>query len=496
MMNVSQTDFSAMMLYKKTGLTPFVSRVAATASLASLSLLIGCAGINANNAKKDDLAGTSAVTAAWVELAGDNQAIVRANTTQNQCPMMLLDGVSHPMQLRVGAATVPQRPTMSDASDSKASVFSTTTCEAVLPADVTKVRVGNVNLPVPKPAPQRIVILGDTGCRLKKTDKIYQDCRDEAAWPFPVVAATAARLKPDLVIHVGDYHYRETACPSDVPGCQGSPWGYGSDAWEADFLLPAAPLLKAAPWIFLRGNHEECTRAGQGWFRYLDPHPFDTARSCDDPRNDANANYTEPYAVNLGAQTQLIVFDSAKIQKKPLSPDNAQYIKYLAQFKTVASLAKKPGTRSLFASHHPVFGFVLDGDNRPISVGIGLQSVMKDLYPESYYPPEIQIAFHGHVHNFQALNFSTQHAATFVSGNGGDVTDPNFPTPFPQNASTAPGTELESFAHTNAFGFMMMERSGDDWTYQVYTRHAEKIATCTVPSPGKIHCDKSGYIGH
>jgi hypothetical protein len=50
-----------------------------------------------------------------------------------------------------------------------------------------------------------------------------------------------------------------------------SPWGYGWDTWKADFFDPAQALLKAAPWVMVRGNHETCTRAGQGWWRFLDP---------------------------------------------------------------------------------------------------------------------------------------------------------------------------------------------------------------------------------
>ena len=57
----------------------------------------------------------------------------------------------------------------------------------------------------------------------------------------------ARSWKPDLVIHVGDYHYRENACPKDIAGCRDSPWGYGWDAWDADFFVPARPLLAAAP---------------------------------------------------------------------------------------------------------------------------------------------------------------------------------------------------------------------------------------------------------
>ena len=118
---------------------------------------------------------------------------------------------------------------------------------------------------------KQIVVIGDTGCRLKGT--FTQDCNDPVKWPFAVVARLAAARRPDLVIHVGDYHYRETACPDTQPGCAGSPHGDNWAVWQKDFFNPAAPLLAAAPWVLVRGNHELCSRGGHGWFRLLDPHP-------------------------------------------------------------------------------------------------------------------------------------------------------------------------------------------------------------------------------
>ena len=55
-------------------------------------------------------------------------------------------------------------------------------------------------------------------------------------WPFPKIAATAAAARPDLVIHVGDYHYREAPCPAERAGCANSPSGYGFDGLVAGLL--------------------------------------------------------------------------------------------------------------------------------------------------------------------------------------------------------------------------------------------------------------------
>ena len=90
------------------------------------------------------------------------------------------------------------------------------------------------------------------------------------------------------------------------------PSGYGIEPWNADFFAPSAPLFAAAPWIMVRGNHEDCSRAGEGWFRFLDPSPMEA--TCRDLTGD--------YVVRLGDFSVLVV-DSAKV-KDTAAPDSDQ----------------------------------------------------------------------------------------------------------------------------------------------------------------------------
>ena len=90
-----------------------------------------------------------------------------------------------------------------------------------------------------------------------------------ARWPFATIAAIIAGHRPDLVVHLGDYYYRESSCPDGEEGCAGSPFGDRWSSWNADFFAPARPLLRSAPWVFVRGNHEGCERGGKGWYRFL-----------------------------------------------------------------------------------------------------------------------------------------------------------------------------------------------------------------------------------
>src|SRR5262249_30324922 len=149
----------------------------------------------------------------------------------------------------------------------------------------------------------------------------------------------------------GDYHYRDNACPSDQPQCAGSPWGYGYDVWNADVFQPAAPLLAAAPWVMVRGNHETCNPGGPGWYRFLDTNPYSaTTKNCNDAANDDIGNYNDPWAVNL-PDTQIIAFDSANTPKSALASSSVGFMKYQAELMSAQSLVN-PSLLSIFAVHH------------------------------------------------------------------------------------------------------------------------------------------------
>jgi hypothetical protein len=428
---------------------------------------------------------------AWVEIGPNNQAIARLLTPYTVCPAITVDGVTSPMTLRVGPGTMPLRPTSTDptlaqammSGNSKPSVFATSTCEFLLPAGAAKATVAGIKLPLPKATVNRVVILGDTGCRVS-IGNVYQACGDPTVWPFSVISAAAAAMQPDLVLHVGDYQYRDNPCPAGNTACAGTPWGYGSDSWMADLFTPAAPLLAAAPWVMVRGNHETCNRAGQGWYRYLDPAPYDSTgvKTCNDAANDNTGNYNDPWAVSFG-DTQLVLFDSANASKSAYSPPAFQ--PYTSELAEAAALAT-PSLLNIWAVHHPVLGY--SAANPPTSGNPGLQSVMNAAYPGNYYPPNIGIAVHGHVHDFQALDFSSNHPATFVAGNGGDNLDTALPATFNPNGDLpAAGTVVNAFAFSQEFGFMVMDRVGavgaKNWKFTSYRTNGSIIAVCTMAPP-------------
>jgi hypothetical protein len=423
--------------------------------------------------------------AAYVVLGPEGVAVARVLTDAPACPALQVDGRPQAMALRAAPATMPLRSTNSKPADSKPSAFPVLACEATLPAGAASASVAGQPLPLPKAAPQRIVVLGDTGCRLLKNSDSYQPCNDPAQYPFATVAAQAAAWHPDLVVHVGDYHYRESPCPDGNAGCAGSPWGYGWDAWNADFFTPGAALLKAAPWVVARGNHEACHRGGQGWWRFLDPRPLRPGQDCNADADDALGNYSDPYAVPLGPDSQLLVIDTAATTWRGLKPGDLGYDKYRDTYRQLDALARR-APHNIGVTHHPLLALGADHDKDGKVVilkgDLGLQQSFGSLNPQ-LLPAAIQTMLSGHVHLWQQMSFSSGHPSQFVSGFSGTAEDiVPLPLPVPAGVSPAEGAVVRNAsAWIDGFGFMTMERRGpEQWEVGVHDLQGRLRNTCQI----------------
>lgn len=441
------------------------------------------------------------IAAAYVVLGEKGAAEARVITAASHCPVIQTGRNPLPMQVRAPPGTEALRPTRSDPTDSKPSAFPLLICEATLPPHAAHASVGGHALPLPLAAPKRIVVIGDTGCRLKKSDDAYQACNAPNQYPFAKVAAAAARWKPDLVVHVGDYLYRENAC--DVKkhaGCAASPWGYGWDAWNADFFTPGSALLAAAPWVAVRGNHESCNRAGQGWWRFIDPRPLLPGRDCNDPANDNTGDYSDPYAVPLGAGAQIVVMDSSNAPGDPIPPDDPKAAQYRKLYRDMAALAaRRP--YSIVVDHHPLLGFsaqVSAKTQQPYLTpgNLGLQSAFGALNP-LLFPPHVQMLLSGHVHVWQQVSFSSRHPTQFIAGFSGTQEDVvPIPARLPDDAHVAPGAVVEAFSSwVDGFGFMTLRRTGKDaWAVEVHDQNGDVVNRCTV-SGRHSRCDLARVSG-
>ena len=432
---------------------------------------------------------TSQLQAAWVVIGAQGAATARVITLANTCPVLMQDGVAGRMQVRAVPSVLPQRRVSESSnlmSSDKPAAFPVLTCEASLKPGVRTVRVSGLSLPVPSPVPLKILVLGDTGCRLKAESDYFQPCNDAAKWAFGAVAKTAARFAPDLVIHVGDYQYRESPCPTNIAVCSDSPWGFGWDTWQADFFNPAAPLLAAAPWVMARGNHESCFRAGQGWWRFLDPRALQAGRDCNHASDDMQGDFSAPYAVPLGGGAQLIVFDSSKAGAQPLAKNDPMYTIYRDQFKQVDRLAAQANF-SIFVEHHPILGFV--GGKTPSggvqfrSENTALQSVLEDIHPHRLFDPRVQLLLAGHVHLFEAITFASDHPVQLVIGNGGSSPDANLPQVLPDHVTPYPYASVAHFNSTSQSGFATLERAAatsSDWTVKSWDQHGVLLTACHI----------------
>ena len=438
---------------------------------------------------------STALEAVFTMQAEGQRAVVRALTRSPVCPGIEWDGkTARPMTVRAMPATVPVRGDGAQ-TDNKPAIFDVLTCEATWPADALGGRIAGRDVPAPKAEIKRIVIIADTGCRMKASENAFQPCNDAQLWPFAQIAQSAAAKKPDLVIHIGDIHYRESPCPEANPACANSPWGYGYDAWQADLFNPARPLLEAAPWVFVRGNHEACFRAGQGWFRFVDSQPWTEARSCNDPKFDQDADYSNPYDVAITPNTQLVVFDSAKTSGKPFAVTDPAHGKYKAQMLQVGQLTQQK-THSFFISHHPLLAIAPGRETGKIKPGgnAGLQSVFESMHPKRLLPDGIDVTMHGHLHYFEAISFKTAHPASLVLGNSGSANEGSIPTRLPPESQPYPGAIVEDYAARAEYGFATLDRVGPtaagEWLLTEYSVTGQPVIRCNIRH-GKSKCTRA-----
>jgi len=425
------------------------------------------------------------LVAAWVQY-GPEGAEARAVVSGKGCPEISIDGRDSYMSARAEAdgqfplvcsfalpagagpaALVLRRATETpppDATDGKGMEnLAQRPAQSAAPADL---RI--VPLPLPVPDPRRVVVFGDTGCRI--LGAAVQDCSDPEQWPFARIAAEAARLKPDLVIHVGDYLYRESACPPAFAGCAGSPRGDNWPAWDADFFAPAKPLLAASPWVVVRGNHEECDRAGPGWLRLLGPAPYGPAAPC--------VAHLPPYSIPL-AGLHLVVMDDANAPEAGAVADRVPIYR-----NEIASLAGEKAPVWLLL-HRPIWGAV----SGPLGIPVGGNLTLIEAAGSTHIPSSVELMLSGHIHSFEAINYGRDDRVPpqIVAGLGGDLLEAT-----PSNLGGAifqghSGIGVADGISVGGFGFLLMTRTEAGWTIEVRDPNGRIERQCAFRR-GRIDC--------
>lgn len=383
----------------------------------------------------------------WTQFVAEGVE-ARAVTEQAECPKATIDGQVTPMTLRAGP---------SDA-------FPLRVCAIAIPRDAKEAAIADRPLPLPVAPEKRVLLIGDTGCRLRAL--ALQNCNVMADWPFRLIADDAAEMRPDLVLHLGDLIYREQACPRANKGCAGSPHGDNWETWKADFFDPARALLETAPFVFVRGNHEDCNRNHEGWRRFVSAYPYEPSAAC---------NIQEaPYRVDLGGVT-LAVLDVTRAEDRAVDWTLTPLFKQ--QFAALADI-KGP---LWIAMHKPIYGSIRVKDG----VSIGDNKTLVEA-ARGVLAPNIEAVLAGHLHLFEALSFTQDLPAHIVAGSGGDMLDS---MPLKLAGLTLGDATVETGRGVaGVYGFALLERGDGDWRLTEYDTHGKALVRCALRGR-KLACE-------
>lgn len=358
--------------------------------------------------------------------------------------------------------------------------FPTTFCVAPVPDGASNALIepsttvaatvypGNLQLPLPEwpvnGRPRSVAVIGDAGCEVTSPTvgaAQNQDCQKN--WPLePLSVHAAAQSRPDLVVHVGDYVYRETpeGANDATPGCDSQ--GQAAD-WRClikDFLRPAQALLAEAPFVFARGNHEVCTpgKVGRGaeWFRYFATVPQKNNECFSVPQTQ-----TEPVQINAGT-LHFVLFDSSSASERN-KPDQAQAAQYAKWFDEVNALAANHPTHDYFLITHKPLWMVKRASSGAVTwINPTLASAVGQT-AKGALAGNIDLVMSGHVHLYQMLDFlNSSRPPQLTVGSSGTTLD----TPPDDTKVTGKKVDGQTVQHSvsrGVHGYAMLRDTGGQW---------------------------------
>jgi hypothetical protein len=388
-----------------------------------------------------------------------------------------------------------------------ASIF---VCQAAIPAGAVEASVGATTIPAALPATiKRVALLGDTGCRLKEGDPT-QACSSASKWPIARVAASIERANPDVIMHIGDYFYREAACPSDMLArCGGSPAPVPGNSykdtdygWVADAIIPLSPLFAVAPIVMTRGNHEACFRGGNGWYLFFDPWAGSAQHCAPNAQGEVPDAVSKTWTADLplgGMRTlHIAVVDSAYGYDAEISSWKDRE----APLYKAAALESKaqPGRESWLITHRPLFGiqqWVPDNGGAPYNTWIAADqtaAALPNLDPFS-------LILGSHIHVAQANQIPGM-PGQLVIGNSGTQLEPSDDFSLPAygplrsqetGAAMVPGMKLPGNATFTwsalRFGFVIATPGAEagQWSFSQRSTNGVEFARCAL-AKRQIHC--------
>jgi hypothetical protein len=381
---------------------------------------------------------TGQVVAAYVLYAqhgdsGETESLAR----------VVIEGLAQPCPSLPAVAAMQPRTNPDPAN------FPITVCEGIYGAAApTAVPNSSLVLPAVKRSPERVIVIGDTGYESSQLSDGAE------GWVFPDLARQAAMEAPDLVLHMGDYNYSGTPGTIRVDGeavhvydagdnatqgmCRipGAYYGQNSpgsslpdswSAWKSNLFDVAQPLFSAAPFVFARGNHELCSRAGTGWFYLLDANSpllgkYAAQLSCPAADSPTPTLSAPPFLLHLETLNLLVVDAANACDSGLLNADD--YINQFALGKQLQHNALK-ASQSWLVIHRPIWGI----DKRDAVGACGANPDDNDCHVNQTLRAAdkatglsdgLELVLSGHMHRFQAVSFKSEsHAQQLILGNGG-----------------------------------------------------------------------------
>jgi hypothetical protein len=189
--------------------------------------------------------------------------------------------------------------------------------------------------------------------------------------------------------------------------------------------------------------------------------------------------------VDLGA-LRLAVMDDATAQETELDRDASPV--YAAELTGLAAIPAPVW----FVHHRPIWAAISGPLGIPIGGNLSLIDATRiaSLQSSPLIAPNVALMLSGHIHTFEAINFTKGVPPQIVAGNGGDNLDIT-----PQNLRGAQfighsGVTVADGLSVGGFGFLLMSRAAEGWTIDLYDSAGAKTRTCrfTSGNPGRLDC--------
>ncbi|WP_341808051.1 metallophosphoesterase family protein [Wolbachia endosymbiont (group E) of Neria commutata] len=391
----------------------------------------------------------------WSQVVPENKLSIRAIINDDTCPIAHVDGKDIEML---------DRSSVNNGNNVEK------VCELLVQTDAKDISINNLQVPTFPTKINKIAFIGDTGCRINML--FQQECNSVDSWPLKKNLNSIALHKPDLIIHVGDYHYRKTKC-RNTKKC-GEIYGYNKEAWYTDWFEPAKDISLQSPFLFVRGNHESCDRAYEGWFRYLDSYPF-SSKKCE--------NFVSSWSLDAGPM-RFFIFDSSS--GEDIFTTQSEIDAFEKQFnKLTQNSSSKP---IWFLTHRPlwrspkkrIFTFTSHGNLAQIEA-------FGDKFPNN-----VAAIVSGHIHIAQIL-LMNQVPDQIIVGNGGALLHAQDQESVYKNVEFDYSNGKNYLAHEvkNFFGFGFAMLNLDDHEFTFYNQDNKEMYSTKLTKDFKI---KTGFV--